>query len=71
MQMNFDDGSRRGEPAPPVGFLVGTIIVGILVMVTASLLLRKPPVTDPFDKPADPFDKPAATAPAAPADAPH
>ena len=44
--MNFDDGSRRGDPAPPVGFLVGTIIVGILVMVTASLLLRKPPATE-------------------------
>ena len=41
-----DDGDKG-----PVMFLLGVIVVGILVIVSAAILLRKPPQTDPFDKP--------------------
>jgi hypothetical protein len=37
----------------PARFLLGTIIVGILVLFLCGLALRRPAVaTDPFDKPA-------------------
>lgn len=35
----------------PVMFLLGVIVVGILVLVLAAALLRKPAQTDPFDAP--------------------
>jgi hypothetical protein len=49
-----------------VPFLIGSLAICLLVIVTAAWLLKKPPVT------ASPFDevKPAATAPATPGDAP-
>ena len=37
---------------PPVRFLIGTIVVGILVLVICGLLLRRPVSTNPFDQPA-------------------
>ena len=37
---------------PPVRFLIGTIVVGILVLVICGLLLRRPVGTNPFDQPA-------------------
>lgn len=40
----------------PARFLLGTIIVGILVLFLCGLALRRPPVTDPFDKPAPAAD---------------
>jgi hypothetical protein len=36
----------------PARFLLGTIIVGILVLFICGLALRRPPVADPFDQPA-------------------
>jgi hypothetical protein len=40
----------------PARFLLGTIIVGILVLFLCGLALRRPPATDPFDKPAPTAD---------------
>jgi len=37
---------------PPVRYLVGTIVVGILVLVICGLMLRRPVATNPFDQPA-------------------
>jgi high-affinity Fe2+/Pb2+ permease len=37
---------------PPVRFLIGTIVVGILVLVLCALFLRRPVSTNPFDQPA-------------------
>jgi hypothetical protein len=39
----------------PARFLIGTIVVGILVLVICSMALRRPPTSNP-----DPFDEPAA-----------
>jgi hypothetical protein len=36
----------------PARYLLGTIIVGILVLVLCSLALRRPVNTNPFDQPA-------------------
>lgn len=36
----------------PARYLLGTIIVGILVLFLCGLALRRPPATDPFDQPA-------------------
>jgi hypothetical protein len=35
----------------PVMFLLGVIVVGVLVLVLAAVLLRRPAQTDPFDAP--------------------
>ena len=35
----------------PARYLLGTIIVGILVLVLCGLALRRPPSTNPFDQP--------------------
>jgi hypothetical protein len=46
-----------------VPFLIGTVVLGIAILVTAAVMLRKPVVT------ASPFDEvpaPAAAAPAVP-----
>jgi hypothetical protein len=45
--MNTPEDGDKG----PVLFLLGVIVVGILVIVLAATLLRKPALTDPFDKP--------------------
>jgi hypothetical protein len=34
----------------PARYLLGTIIVGILVLVLCGLALRRPPTNDPFDQ---------------------
>lgn len=36
----------------PARYLLGTIVVGILVLVMCGLALRRPAATDPFDRPA-------------------
>ena len=36
----------------PARYLLGTIIVGILVLFLCGLALRRPAAADPFDKPA-------------------
>jgi len=36
----------------PARYLLGTIVVGILVLVLCALALRRPPSTNPFDQPA-------------------
>jgi hypothetical protein len=36
----------------PARYLLGTIIVGILVLCLCGLALRRPATTDPFDRPA-------------------
>jgi len=36
----------------PARYLLGTIVVGILVLTLCGLALRRPPTADPFDKPA-------------------
>lgn len=36
----------------PARYLLGTIIVGILMLVLCGLALRRPPSTNPFDQPA-------------------
>lgn len=36
----------------PARYLLGTIVVGILVLTLCGLALRRPPATDPFDQPA-------------------
>lgn len=36
----------------PARYLLGTIIVGIMVLVLCALALRRPPSTNPFDQPA-------------------
>ena len=43
----------------PRAFLLGTIVVGILMVVVAAMLLRKPVATNPFDEPAS-TEQPAA-----------
>jgi hypothetical protein len=45
--MNTSEDSDKG----PVLFLLGVIVVGILVIMLAATLLRRPAQTDPFDKP--------------------
>ena len=35
----------------PARYLLGTIVVGILVLVLCGLALRRPPSTNPFDEP--------------------
>ena len=36
----------------PAQYLLGTIVVGLLVLVLCGLALRRPASTDPFDHPA-------------------
>jgi hypothetical protein len=36
----------------PARYLLGTIVVGILVLVLCGLALRRPVSTNPFDEPA-------------------
>lgn len=36
----------------PARYLLGTIVVGILVLTLCGLALRRPPTADPFDHPA-------------------
>ena len=36
----------------PARYLLGTIIVGIVVLFICGMALRRPPTADPFDKPA-------------------
>jgi hypothetical protein len=36
----------------PARYLLGTIIVGVLVLFLCALALRRPATSDPFDKPA-------------------
>jgi hypothetical protein len=36
----------------PARYLLGTIVVGILVLTLCALALRRPPTSDPFDQPA-------------------
>jgi hypothetical protein len=36
----------------PARYLLGTIVVGILVLVLCALALRRPASTNPFDQPA-------------------
>ncbi len=36
----------------PARYLVGTIIVGVLVLVLCAVFLRQPVGTNPFDQPA-------------------
>jgi len=36
----------------PARFLLGTIIIGVLVLTICGLMLRKPPTANPFDEPA-------------------
>ena len=43
---------RERTMTPPVRFLIGTIVVGILVLVLCGLALRRPVGTNPFDQPA-------------------
>ena len=61
--MNNTHGGNRDAPEDgdkgPVMFLLGVIVVGILVIVLAAVLLRKPVQTDPFDKPSTPADRAA------------
>jgi hypothetical protein len=49
----------------PAKFLIGTIIVGVLVLFLCARVLRPggtSEASDPFDAPAaDPFDPPAST----------
>ena len=63
--MNNSHGGKMDTPEHgdkgPVMFLLGVIVVGILVLVLAATLLRKPAQTDPFDKPS------TSAEPAAPA----
>jgi hypothetical protein len=40
----------------PARFLLGTIIVGIVVLFLCGLALRRPATTDPFDQPAPSSD---------------
>ena len=40
----------------PARYLLGTIVVGILVLFLCGLALRRPPTTDPFDQPAPSAD---------------
>ncbi len=54
------DTPEHGDKGP-VMFLLGVIVVGILVLVLAATLLRKPAQTDPFDAPS------TSAEPAAPA----
>jgi hypothetical protein len=42
----------------PARYLLGTIIVGILVLFLCGLALRRPPTADPFDQPAAPAAAP-------------
>jgi hypothetical protein len=45
-----------GPMSRPARFLLGTIIVGILVLFICGLALRRPPTADPFDQPAPASD---------------
>ena len=49
------DAAGKGESGPVV-FLLGVIAVGILVVVLAAVLLRKPVATNPFDAPPAPAE---------------
>jgi hypothetical protein len=40
----------------PARYLLGTIIVGILVLFLCAVALRRPAATDPFDHPAPSSD---------------
>jgi hypothetical protein len=53
--------TREHNDKGPVMFLLGVIVVGVLVLVLAAVLLRKPPQTDPFDAPST-LAEPAAPA---------
>ena len=58
--MNSTHGQNEAESyAGPIRWLLATIVLGILMVVTAAGLLRKPVTTDPFDAPA-PAAEPAA-----------
>ena len=43
---------RLNPMSSPARFLLGTIIVGILVLFICGLALRRPAASDPFDQPA-------------------
>ena len=49
--MNSAHGQNESY-AGPMRWLLGTIVLGILMVVIAANLLRKPVGTDPFDAPA-------------------
>ena len=49
------DAAGEGDSRPVV-FLLGVIAVGILVVVLAAVLLRKPVATNPFDAPPAPAE---------------
>jgi hypothetical protein len=51
-----NDRGRETFMSRPARYLLGTIIVGILVLFLCALALRRPPATDPFDHPAAPSD---------------
>jgi hypothetical protein len=63
--MNNTHGGKMDTPEHddkgPVMFLLGVIVVGVLVLVLAAVLLRKPVRTDPFDTPST-LAEPAAPA---------
>ena len=63
--MNNTHGGKMDTPEHddkgPVMFLLGVIVVGVLVLVLAAVLLRKPAQTDPFDAPST-LAEPAAPA---------
>ena len=52
--------TRKESESGPIMWLLGVIVVGILTLVLAATLLRKPPQTNPFD------EAPTAAEPAAP-----
>ena len=49
--MNSTHGQNESY-AGPIRWLLGTIVLGILMVVVAATLLRKPVTADPFDAPA-------------------
>ena len=54
-----------------VRFLLGTVVIGIAIIVTAAVMLRKPVATgSPFDEVPAPSATPSATTPAAPVETP-
>jgi len=59
--MNSARMQNDGDSYPgPMRWLLGTVVAGILMVVIAATLLRKPVTADPFDAPAP---APEATAP--------
>jgi hypothetical protein len=47
----------------PARYLLGTIVVGILVLTLCGLALRRPPTADPFDQPAAASPSPSGERP--------